>query len=242
MDLYQGDCLELMAQIPDGWVDMVLADLPYGTTRCKWDQVIPFEPMWRELLRITKPRAAICFFASQPFTSALIMSKPELWRHEWVWQKNRGSNYANTVREPMKEHDTVQVFSRGGWTYNKQMQERNGGGASRVRYGFEQDAPERTENYGDFAYKRPATLPTLRVPSSVQKFNCEVGLHPQQKPVPWLRYLIRTYSNPDETVLDFCMGSGSTGEGCRQEGRNFVGIEKDADHFATAANRLAVTV
>jgi len=166
------------------------------------------------------------------------MSSPSLFKHEWIWIKNRGSNFANTIREPMKEHESVLVFSRGGWTYNKQMQARTGGGTDRVKYGFEQDAPERTDNYGSFDYKRTASLGAERVPSSWQKFNCEVGLHPTQKPLALMEYLVRTYSNPGDIVLDNCMGSGTTGLACQNTGRNFVGIEMDETHFRTAKNRL----
>lgn len=237
--IHCGDCLGVMPTLAPASVDLVLADLPYGTTRNKWDSALPLDRLWAEYLRVCKPSAAIVLTSSQPFTSALVMSKPDLFRHEWVWIKNRGSNFANTVREPMKEHESVLVFSRGRWTYNKQMQPRSGGGASRVKYGFEQNAPERTENYGAFDFKRPEILPEMRVPSSWQKFVCEVGLHPTQKPVALMEYLVATYSNPGETVLDNCMGSGTTGLACRNLGRKFIGIELDTEHFATAQKRLA---
>ena len=136
INLMQGDCLEMMRNIPDGSVDMVLTDPPYGTTQCKWDSVIPFEPMWAQLNRVTKESGAIVMTAGQPFSSALVMSNPKQFKHEWVWIKNRGSNFANTVREPMKEHEVALVFSNGKWTYNKQMQPRTGGGVNRVAYDF----------------------------------------------------------------------------------------------------------
>lgn len=237
--LLHGDCLDLLPGIPAASIDLVLADLPYGTTRNKWDSVIPLDRLWLEYLRVCKPNAAIILTASQPFTAALVMSRPDLFRHEWVWIKNRGSNFANTVREPMKEHESVLVFSRGKWTYNRQMQVRTGAGADRVKYSFEQDAPERTDNYGAFDYKRPGSLPELRVPSSWQRFVCEVGLHPTQKPVTLMEYLVKTYSNPGDTVLDNCMGSGTTGVACLNLGRKFIGVEKDAGHFETARNRLS---
>lgn len=218
---------------------MVLADLPYGTTQNRWDSVIPLDKLWKAYDRVCKPSAAIVLTASQPFTSMLVMSRPDLFRHEWIWIKNRGSNFANTVREPMKEHESVLVFSRGAWTYNKQMQARTGGGADRVKYGFEQDAPERTDNYGAFGYKRTAALGEMRVPSSWQKFNCEVGLHPTQKPLALMEYLVRTYSNPGDVVLDNCMGSGTAGLACQNTGRDFIGIELDPKHFQTAQERLS---
>jgi site-specific DNA-methyltransferase (adenine-specific) len=234
--VYCGDCLAVMREIPYGSVDAVICDPPYGTTANKWDAVIPFAPMWTLLRNIGKREAVFVFTASQPFASALVMSHPRLFRHEWIWQKNRGSNFANTVREPMKEHESVLVFSEGRWTYNKQMQERTGGGASRVQYAFN-DCTE-TENYGKFGGRIDAHLPNLRVPSSVQKFNTEVGLHPTQKPVALMEYLVRTYTNEGDTVLDFTCGSGTTGVACVRLGRRFIGIEKDPHYFAVAERRI----
>lgn len=237
--IIEGGCIEQMAQLPDVSIDLVLTDPPYGTTQCKWDAIVPFEAMWRELRRITKPNAAILLFSSQPFTSALVMSNPRMFKHEWIWIKNRGSNFANTVREPMKEHEAIVMFSNGGWTYNKQMQERTGAGAARVEYDFNHRT--KTENYGSFAGLEGQQLPQMRVPSSWQKFNTEVGLHPQQKPIDLLRYLIRTYSNEGDIVLDFTCGSGSTGVACLLENRNFIGIEQEVKYVAVARQRLSDT-
>lgn len=235
VNLMQGDCLELMKLIPDGSIDMVLCDLPYGTTQNKWDAVIPFEPMWAHYWRILKLTGIVALTSSQPFTSSLLMSQPARFKHEWIWMKNRGSNFANTVREPMKEHESVLIFSRGKWTYNKQMQERTGGGLSRVKYDFSKVTA--TENYGKFD-KPPPPQGELRVPSSWQKFNVEVGLHPTQKPVTLMEYLIRTYTNEDDTVLDTCMGSGTTGVACVNTGRNFIGVEMDEKYFHIAKERI----
>jgi len=167
------------------------------------------------------------------------MSNPKEFRHEWVWIKNRGSNFANTVREPMKEHESVLVFSEGKWAYNKQMQERTGGGVAlvgkRVACG-----KKKREGLGEFKqHEAIEALPELRVPSSWQKFNTQVGLHPTQKPVDLMRYMVRTYSNPGDVVLDFCMGSGTTGEAAILEGRKFIGIENNQEYFDTATRRLA---
>ena len=235
--LMHGDCLVEMANIPDGSVDKVLADLPYGTTACKWDSVIPFEPLWAHYRRVCKKNAAIVLTASQPFTSALVMSNPDWYRHEWVWIKNRGSNFANTVREPFKEHESVLVFSLGKWTYNKQMQERTGGGSSRSKYRIRTGA--QTPNMGAIAEMQHDGLPETRVPSSWQKFNTEVGHHPTQKPVALMEYLIRTYTLPGETVLDNTMGSGTTGVACANTGRRFIGIEQDEKYFKIATDRIA---
>lgn len=232
--LHHGDCLEIMATLPDQSVDMVLCDLPYGTTANKWDAVIPFEPLWREYKRLCK--GPIVLTASQPFTSALVMSNPKAFKHEWVWIKNRGSNFANTVREPMKEHESVLVFAYGKWTYNKQMQERTGGGADRVKYDVAFQS--QSENYRAFEGREGQKLPEMRVPSTWQKFNCEVGLHPTQKPVALMEYLIRTYTNPGDVVLDNTMGSGTTGVACKNTGRRFIGIERDRNYFLVAQSRI----
>ena len=231
-----GDCFERMRELPDASVDMVLADLPYGTTQNKWDSVLPLEPLWAEYWRVCKPNAAVVLTSSQPFTSVLLVSQIERFRHEWVWIKNRGSNFANTVREPMKEHETVLVFSRGKWTYNKQMQERTGGGASRVNYAFNHRTA--TENYRAFTRKPTERQPAMRVPSSWQKFNTEVGLHPTQKPVALFEYLIRTYTNEGDTVLDNTAGSGTTAVAAERCGRRWVCIERDETYYTKAVERV----
>lgn len=236
MNIIHGDCLEYLPQIKDKSVDMVLTDLPYGTTSCKWDVIIPFEPMWKELYRVAKDNAAFVFTASQPFTSQLVMSNLEDFRHEWIWQKNRGSNFANTVREPMKEHESVLVFSRGKWTYNKQMQERAEGGKARAEYKVK--FASKSENYREFEGRDAQNLSELRVPSSVQKFNTEVGLHPTQKPVALFEYLIKTYSNQGDTVLDICAGSGTTGVACENLKRDYILIEKEEKYVEVIKERL----
>ncbi len=236
VDLKLGDCLELMGDIPDYSIDMILCDLPYGTTACKWDIIIPFESLWLQYKRIIKKNGAIVLTASQPFTSMLVLSNLEWYRHEWIWKKNCGSNFANTVREPMKEHEQVLMFSQGGWTYNKQMQKRKPSGLSRVKYDFAMST--KSENYRSFEKEGRRDAPELRVPSSVQEFNRETGLHPTQKPVALGEYLIRTYTDEDETVLDNCMGSGSFGVAAINTKRNFIGIEKDEAYFNTARSRI----
>jgi site-specific DNA-methyltransferase (adenine-specific) len=228
-----GDCIEVMQLVPDKSVDMILCDLPYGTTQNKWDTVIPFVPLWKQYNRICL--GAIVLTASQPFTSAIIMSNLKMFKHEWIWIKNRGSNFANTVREPMKEHESVLVFAYGKWTYNKQMQERTGGGLSRVGYKF--TCCTETENYGRIGNPKEAQG-ELRVPSSWQKFNTEVGLHPTQKPVALFEYLIRTYTNEGDTVLDNCIGSGTTAIACINTGRNYIGIEKEERYCRIAEERI----
>jgi site-specific DNA-methyltransferase (adenine-specific) len=234
-----------MKAIPDGSVDMVLADPPYGTTACKWDSIIPLEIMWDQLRRVIKSNGAIVMTASQPFTGVLTCSNLEMFKHEWIWIKNRGSNFANTVREPMKEHESVLVFSVGKWVYNKQMQERTGAGLARTEYNVEYSDADR-DTYHKFEGRKSNKLSGLRVPSSWQKFNTAAGEektpHPTQKPVALMEYLIKTYTDEGEAVLDFCMGSGTTGVACKNLGRGFIGIEKDKGYFDIASERISEPV
>lgn len=234
--LHLGDCLSLMQQIPEHSIDMVLCDLPYSITSNRWDSMIPLTPLWEAYSRVCKPSAAIVLTASQPFTGLLVVSNMAMFRHEWIWLKNRGSNFANTVREPMKEHESVLVFSKGKWTYNRQMQQRTGTGGDRVKYGVA--FRSQSENYREFEGRDHQMLPELRVPSSWQKFNCEVGLHPTQKPVALFEYLIRTYSNEQELVLDNCAGSGTTAIACLNLARRYLCIEKDPRYFRIAEQRI----
>ncbi len=231
-----------MSRIHDSSVDMVLCDLPYGTTANKWDSIISLPELWKQYKRVCKSNAAIILTASQPFTSILVTSNLSMFKHEWIWQKNRGSNFANTVREPMKEHESILVFSKGGWTYNKQMQNRTGGGvgmggAHQKEKGKTKIGGVHSDNFNDFAGK-DIVLTEQRVPSSWQKWNTENGLHPTQKPVEMFRYLIRTYSNPSDVILDNCIGSGTTAVAAWLEGRQFIGIEKEQRYVDIANDRL----
>ena len=221
--------------VSDNSIDMILCDLPYGLTANQWDSIIPLDKLWEQYDRITKENAVIALNASQPFTSKLVMSNLPMFRHEWIWIKNRGSNFANTVREPMKEHESVLIFSKGKWTYNKQMQERTSSGLNRIQYEFNHKTE--SSNYRTFAHT-PKTQGVTRVPSSWQKFNIEVGLHPTQKPVALCEYLIKTYTNEGDVVLDNCMGSGTTGVACLNTKRDFIGIELDTEYFNIAKKRI----
>ena len=236
--LYNGDCLEVMDNlIQQGIkVDAIITDLPYNITSNKWDLMIPLEPMWQKIDLICKDNAVQCFTSSQPFTSILCLSNYKNFRHEWIWKKNRGSNFANTVREPMKEHEEILVFSKGKWVYNKQMEERAETGKSRAKYTVEHTS--KSTNYREFEGREHHKISELRVPSSVQKFNVEVGLHPTQKPVALMEYLIKTYTNEGDMVLDFTMGSGTTGVACKNTNRNFIGIELDEKYFNIAKDRI----
>ena len=228
-ELYHGDCLEVMAGLPDGSVDMILCDLPYGTTACKWDTVIPFEPLWAQYRRIAKRNAAIVLTASQPFTSALGASNLEDLRYSWVWQKENATGHLNAKRMPMKLTEDVLVFYAEQPTYNPQGTRpcnkvvRKGGNG--LCYGASgNELLQTVENY-------PRNIIIeARDPSKV---------HPTQKPVALMEYLIRTYTNSGETVLDNTMGSGTTGVACMNTGRRFIGIERDETYFNIARSRIA---
>lgn len=227
--LKQGDCLELMKGIPDGSIDMILCDLPYGTTaRNKWDCVIEYELLWEQYERIIKENGAICLFAQAPFDKTLACSNLTLFRYEWIWVKQQGTGHLNAKKMPMKAHENVLVFYKKLPTYNPQMREgkpyvcKSGRGSTNYR---EQKSVV-TENSG------------FRYPLDVLNFQSDKGLHPTQKPVALLEYLIETYTNEGETVLDNCMGSGSTGVACINTNRKFIGIELDKHYFSTAVNRL----
>jgi site-specific DNA-methyltransferase (adenine-specific) len=243
--LYCGDCLDIMPTLEAGSVDMVLADPPYGTTACKWDSVIPFEPMWAGIKHATKKAAAVVMTASQQFTSALVMSNAKMFRHGWVWIKNKGGHPGCARFMPMREHEDVCVFSfNTPIMYAPQMQPRNGSGEAMVRAGIKTgkvggDKAKSVYRMSNEGYDNACRDPLLRLPSSVQRFNVQRGHHPTQKPVALMEYLIRTYTNEGDIVLDFTMGSGTTGIACVNTGRNFIGIEKDPTYFAIAQERIA---
>lgn len=240
MKLMNGDCLELMASIPDGSVDMVLCDLPYGTTACAWDAVIPFDQLWAEYKRICRKGAAIVLTASQPFTSLLVASNVTAFKHEWIWKKNAGSNFGSVKSQPMKEHESVLVFSFGKHIYNPIMQERAEAGKKMVKAGVKSKASKGDDVYGGMnqGYDNSNCDPEKRYPSSVQLFNRERGKHPTQKPVALMEYLILTYTNEGDTVLDNTMGSGTTGVAAVNTNRKFIGIERDEKYFAIAQKRI----
>jgi site-specific DNA-methyltransferase (adenine-specific) len=236
--LVNADCFDVFPFISDKSVDAIIADLPYGTTQNKWDSVLPLDKLWNEYKRILKDNGVIILTASQPFTSVLVVSNLKMFKHEWIWNKNRGSNFANTVREPMKEHESVLVFANKKWTYNKQMEQRKGSGADRVKYIV--NPSTETTNYGDLSNKQPTKYGELRVPSSVQKFNTDTsGEHPTIKPLGLFEYLIKTYTNENEIVLDNTMGSGTTGLACLKTNRQFIGIEKEKQYYDVAVRRLS---
>lgn len=238
-----GDCLELMATIPDGSVDMVLCDLPYGTTACKWDSVIPFEPLWEQYRRLIKPRGAIVLTAAQPFTSALVMSNPTWFRYSWVWVKNAPGGFAQAKNKPMPKHEDVLVFSSGKTGHANQCTNRmlyNPQGLKPFGRVVKNSAGHRATAFEKRKNARQSYVQEFTgYPDSVLNFDCQRdGHHPTQKPVALMEYLIRTYTNEGETILDNCMGSGTTGVACVNTGRNFIGVERDENYFNIASNRI----
>ena len=234
--LIKGDCLEVMKSIPDKSIDMILCDLPYGTTACKWDIIIPFKPLWEQYNRIIKDNSAIVLFGSQPFTSALIMSNLKMFKYEWIWEKDAGSNFATVKYQPMKEHENILVFGKGKTRYFPIMQERIGSRKGKETTTI--DSGRKDSVYGTQEGRGILKVGKLRYPRSIQRFNRERGLHPTQKPVKLLEYLIKTYTNEGELVLDNCMGSGSTGVACVNTNRNFIGMELDNNYFNIAKERI----
>ena len=230
-----GECLERMQEIETGSVDMVMADLPYGTTACKWDAVIPFAPLWEQYRRVCKKNAAIVLTASQPFTSALVMSNPAMFRYELIWEKSKATGHLDAQRKPMKAHESICVFSTSPTIYNPQ---KTAGKPYTPHAG-----KKVTEVYGAVANQNHRNdHKGMRFPRSVLYFKTaeqEPGktTHPTQKPVALMEYLIRTYTNEGETVLDNTMGSGTTGVACINTGRNFIGIERDPEYFKIAQGR-----
>ena len=236
---YLGDCLEVMPYIEDNSVDAIITDLPYGTTACKWDAVIRFEPMWEQVKRLLKKNGTFVTTASQPFTSALIISNTRMFKYEWIWEKNRGSNFATTKYQPMKEHENVLVFCDGTTVYNPIYEKRAGGGKARALHVINPSNTGRREALNGMEAKDSRSInPDQRVPRSIQKFNTEVGKHPTQKPVALYEYLIKTYTNEEETVLDFTAGSFTTGVACIKTKRNFIGIEKEEKYFEIGKERM----
>ena len=224
INLMQGDCLERMSEIPDGSVDMVLTDPPYGTTQCRWDSVIPFEPMWEQLKRVTKKNGAVVLFGSEPFSSFLRCSNIEAYKYDWVWQK-RPVNFLNAKKQPLRKTERISVF--GGTTYNPQ------GLIAKTRVNKRSNSTETNGQHGLSNVSEFTNYPT-----DVLEVVGERGLHPTQKPVALMEYLIETYTNEGETVLDFTMGSGTTGVAAKSLNRSFIGIEMDEAYFKIAKGRI----
>jgi len=225
INLMQGDCLERMKEIKDGSVDMVLTDPPYGTTACKWDSIIPFEPMWEQLKRIIKTNGAVVMTASQPFTSVLITSNLKEYKYNWVWHKRTSANVGAARFQPLKTHEDIVVF---GGKYKPQMTT----GKMRMKGGKAKNG-QANGSLPPVYYESDQYYPV-----SILDVKTERGLHPTQKPVALMEYLIKTYTNEGETVLDFTMGSGSTGVAAKNLNRNFIGIELSSEYFNIAKERI----
>lgn len=233
--LHNADCFDVFPQIDSGTVDLVCADVPYGTTQCRWDSVLDLSLMWEQLYRIVKPSAAIVLFSAQPFTSVLVNSNLRDWRSEWIWEKGNATGFLNAKKQPLRAHENIEVFYRRQPTYNPQF-----------THGHERRTSKR-KTVNSECYGKALTLTkydsTSRYPRDVQFFSSDKqtgNYHPTQKPLALVQYLIETYSNPGDTVLDFTMGSGTAGVACQQTERNFIGIEKDAAIYRTACQRMGI--
>lgn len=232
--IYNGDCLELMPEIKDASIDMILCDLPYGTTQCKWDSIIPFDKLWEQYERIIKPNGAIVLFGAEPFSSHLRLSNLKLYKYDWIWDKIKGTGFLNAKRQPMRNHEIISVFYKGQCIYNPQK-----------TFGHKNKKSFRakhlqTDVYGEMAndYQYESTE---RYPRSIQEFSSDTqnsSLHPTQKPVALLEYLIKTYTNEGDLILDNCIGSGSTIIACLNTNRKFIGIEKEEKYFEIAQKRI----
>lgn len=238
MSLYHGDCLEVLPTLPPASVEAIITDLPYGTTACEWDSIIPLAPMWEAVKRVLKPAGLFVTTSAQPFTSFLIASNIEWFRQEMIWDKVLPVGFLDANRRHMRAHENIVLFSPVGYsTFNPQMVTRGkprmkggkAGGMSDVYHSYGQRQSFNNEYY-------PTTIITV---SNGDRTRPEVGFHPTQKPVKLMEYLLRTFTNPGETVLDICMGSGSTGVACVQTGRKFIGIEKEQKYFEIAKSRIA---
>lgn len=238
IELWHGDCLELMNDIPDKSVDMILCDLPYGTTNIKgWDKQISSDKLWEQYNRIIKDNGNIVLFASQPFTSYLVVSNSKMFRYEWIWDKTKGANFLNANCQPLKVHENILVFSKMPTSPNLK---------GNAKY-FPQKVGEEeyvsklgkmTEMFNGGKVTKVETKLKGRHPTTIQTFKKDGKLHPTQKPVPLCEYLIKTYTNEGDTVLDNCMGSGTTGVACKNLNRKFIGIELDDTYYEIAKNRI----
>ena len=234
VDLHLGDCLDILPTLPDDSIDMVMVDLPYGTTACKWDSIIPLDFLWEQYNRICKKNAAMLFTSAQPFTTTLASSNINNFRYEWIWEKPQGTNPMNAKVMPLKSHENILVFYRSKPTYNPQMW------YSTPYSGFSSDTSKIGEVYGNQQSKHRDNPEGSRYPKTVLNFKQEKGLHPTQKPVGLMEYLIKTYTNEGDTVLDNTMGSGTTGVACVNCNRSFVGIEMDKKYYQISKERFNV--
>jgi len=244
MKLIHGECLDEMAKLKDGSVDLVLTDPPYGTTACKWDSIIPLGPMWEQLKRVIKPNGAIVMTASQPFTTTLIASNMKMFKHELIWDKCVGGAFVLAKKRVLPCHENILLFAKKTTTYNPQMSvkplkdRRPKRPDSKCKNQSIKTAGGVRKQSSDYDEKQKYPTSILSYPKQMQECNNTKRLHPTQKPVALMEYLIKTYTNEGETVLDFTMGSGTTGVACANLNRNFIGIEKDEKYFEIAKERI----
>jgi len=241
IDLRLGDCLEVMKTIEDNSIDAIICDLPYGTTACKWDSVIPFEPLWEQYNRIIKDNGAIVLFSAQPFTSALIMSNPKMFKYEWIWQKSRPTGFPMAKYRPMKQHETIVVFSKKPATFTK-----NGSmkyypqGVTDcdriIKITTKHNTVTNGGDLGNVIHSKNTGYPKTIL--KIKNTNKDSKLHPTQKPLELLEYLVKTYTNKNDTILDNTMGSGTTMLACKNLNRNGIGIEKDPQYYTIAVARV----
>lgn len=239
--VFNGDCLEIMKSIEDKSVDMILCDLPYGTTDCKWDNIIPFEPLWEQYSRIIKDDGAIVLFGNEPFSSKLRMSNIDMYKYDWFWDKIQGANFLNVKYQPLKNIENIMVFSKGRITNGKRQPIKYNPQGMQENNIIKTNSSDYSGTFGSSSVKKGKTYTTTgtNYPKCVIQFPKEKnGLHPTQKPVALLEYLIKTYTNDGESVLDNCMGSGSTCLACQNTNRKFIGIELDKNYFDIAKIRL----
>ena len=238
IDLRLGDCLEVMKTIKDNSIDAIITDPPYGTTACKWDSVIPFDLMWEQLNRIIKPNGAIVLFGSEPFSSALRMSNIKNYKYDWIWEKSIAGNPMLAKRQPLRVSENVSVFYKKQCLYNRQMTEAKGKIRDRRKENHYGSTSENTVISVSKSGYAADYNPNLRSPKNILKYKSIRGSHPTQKPLELMEYLVITYTNENETVLDFTMGSGSTMVACQNTNRNGIGIEMDDNYFKIAEKRI----
>ena len=241
IDLYNGDCLEVRKSIRDNYIDAIITDPPYGTTWCKWDNVIPFEAMWEQLNRIIKPNGAIVLFGSEPFSSALRMSNIKNYKYDWIWEKNVPTGTMIAKKQPMRKYENISIFYKHQCCYNRQMIKR-----SKIEFKKTYRKNDSTkgisEHYESNKIRQSEERQWYKPPVNILRYSTDKKRngkgHPTQKPIALMEYLIKTYTNENETVLDFTMGSGTTGVACKNLNRNFIGIEKDNNYFDIASKRI----
>jgi len=251
IELIQGDCLEKMKDIPSGSVDMILCDLPYGTTKCKWDVIIPFDKLWEQYNRIVKPNACIALFGNEPFSSSLRLSNLPAYRYDWHWEKDKAANFLFGNKQPLKNIEIISIFYQSQPTYNPQKTINPAGISKRhlsknpskisnnvkdiMGESWKETVMDESQNYHGKNYEPDKLLPKQLIYFARDQRN---KIHPTQKPIALMEYLIKTYTNEGETVLDNCMGSGTTGVACKKTNRNFIGIEILPKYFEIAKKRI----